>query len=166
MNSGEIVAMSEPSSIVGAVKLVSASAVSGIGASVALIQANPEIAAAAAPSLEKSLYLLVCGIVLAAGKAYMPSEKKVDSQFEAVKAKVDTVHAGHQSLLDRLENVAFESRADAAERRDHYASLNRWMGGVDEKLSSMSGNLEDVTGRLVRIERSQRDSGEIRRPTQ
>lgn len=142
--------MSEPGSILGALKLAAGSAVTGVGASVALIQANPEIAMAATPSLEKSLYLLAFGVLLAAGKSYMPSEKKVDGQFEVLKA-------GHQTLFERLEAFAYENREDAKARQEHYKMLHTWMGGVDVKLA-------DVSKRIARIERSPQDSDEIERP--
>lgn len=163
MNSGEFVSMAEPvsigTSLYGLFKWSSAGIGGGLAYAVAAIETNPEKALAITPQLDTSVYALALAVVAYVLKAYVPSEKKVDSQFEGLKAN-------HQTLFDRLETLALEGREEAKERRDHYAMLHRWMGGVDEKLSSMSGNLEDVTGRLVRIERSQRDSGEIRRPTQ
>lgn len=153
--------MAEPvtigTSLYGLAKWSSAGVGVGLAYAVAAIETNPQQALALTPQLDTSVYALALAVVAYVLKAYVPSEKKVDSQFDGIKAQ-------HQTLFERLEAFALEGREEAKERRDHYAMLHRWMGGVDEKLSSMSGNLEDVTGRLVRIERSQRDSGEIRRP--
>ncbi len=163
MNSGEFASMAEPASIgaslYGLAKWSGAGVTGGLAYAVAAIETNPEQALALTPQLDTSMYALALAVVAYVMRAYMPSEKKVDSQFSELKST-------HKTLTDRLEEFALEGREDAKERREHYAMLHRWMGGTDEKLSSMASNLEDVTGRLVRIERSQRDSGEIRRPTQ
>lgn len=164
MSSGEFLAMTEPTSLFGLVKYSVTGVAGGVTYSVAAIETNPAAALAVTPDLNTSILALALAIIGYAMKVYMPSEKRVDSQFEVLKVQ-------HQTLFDRLEAMAFESHEDAKERREHYAMLHKWMGGVDNKLTSLNENsidarirMDGVMGRLARIERGQRDSGEIRKP--
>lgn len=158
MSSGELVAMTEPTAAYSVLKLALTGSASGLTYAVAAVQANPEMAAVAAPDLKTSLYMLAFGVILAAGKTYLPSEKKVDTQFQGV---VDEVKTGHKTLSEKLFDLASETKEEARERREHYNMLYRWMGSTDEKFKAMDEKVDDVRGRLTRIERG---TGETKRP--
>jgi len=150
MSSGEFISMTEPvGAAYGAIKLAIVGAGSGLTYAVAAVQANPEIAAATAPSLEKSLYLLAFGVILAAGKTYLPSEKKVDTQFQGV---VEEVKSSHKTLTDKIVDLATETKEESKERREHYKMLYRWMGETDQKFEAVHEKVDDMRGRLTRIE--------------
>lgn len=139
MSSGQW--MAEPASAYSAVKLALTGSASGLTYAVAAVQSNPEIAAATTPDLKTSLYMLAFGVLLAAGKTYLPSEKKVDNQFQTV---VDEVKYGHKTLTDKLLEFATESKEADLERRDHYKMLHTWMGRVDEKFDSIHDRLKNI----------------------
>jgi len=155
MSSGEFIAMSaEPSSLLGAFKVVALGVSTGATAAAALVQANPEIAAAATPDLKTSIWVLIGSILVAAAKSYLPSEKKVDTQFQVVVAEVQ---AGHKALTEKLLSFAEgttenEVRRDE-ERREHYKMLYTWMGRTDEKFDAIHGRLDKVDSRIEKIEK-------------
>lgn len=168
MSSGEFLAMSaEPASLFGALKVVAVGVATGATSAVALVQANPEIAAAATPDLKTSIWVLIGSIVVAAAKSYLPSEKKVDTQFQTVVAEVQ---AGHKALSEKLIDFAEGSNANERrrdeERREHYKMLYTWMGGANQQFKEIGEKFDAVHGRLDKMDtRLSRITGETPRPT-
>lgn len=150
MSSGEFIHMLEPTGAYSALKLAVTGAASGVTYAVAAVQANPEMAPMVTPDLKSSLYMLAFGVLLAAGKTYLPSEKKVDTQFQAVVGEVQT---SHKTLTERLEEMVVGSKEESRERREHYNMLYRWMGSTDQKFEAINSKFEDVYSRLDRIEK-------------
>lgn len=153
--------MSEPTTLYSGLKALAVGSASGLTYAAAIVQANPEMAAAVTPSLEKSIYLLALGIILAAGKSYLPSEKKVDLQFQSTHAGVEDLKTGHKTLTEKLEALIDGTEEERKDRRNHYNMLYRWMGETDQKFVAMNDKFDDVRGRLTRIERV---TGEVKRP--
>lgn len=147
MSSAHFFSISDPiSAVYGGVKLVLVGVASGTTYAFAAVQTNPEIAAVTAPSLEKSFYFLAFAVLLAAGKSYLPSEKKVDQQFNATQ---EELKSGHKSLVDKLEEMAHGNKEEAEERRNHYRMLHTWMGRTDERLDRIESRT--VTGEIKRV---------------
>ena len=140
--------MTEPSSADSALKLALTGSASGLTYAVAAVQANPEVASVVAPDLKTSLYMLAFGVLLAAGKTYLPSEKKVDTQFQGV---VSEVQSSHKTLTDRLEAFAFEASEQTKELRGHRIELATWIGGVDAKLDHISSRQDRMEKKLENI---------------
>ena len=158
--------MSEPTTVASILKWGSAGIASGVAVAAAAVEASPDIALAVTPSLEKSIYLLAVGIVLAAGKHYLPSEKKVDLQFDKTQAGMEELKSGHKTLTDKIIDLVDGTDKERNERREHYNMLYRWMGETDQKFVAINDRVAHIDGVLTRhIERGQKDSGEIRRPS-
>lgn len=151
MSSGQW--MAEPASAYSAVKLALTGSASGLTYAVAAVQSNPEIAAATTPDLKTSLYMLAFGVLLAAGKTYLPSEKKVDTQFEDLKH-------GQKTLAERLIEFATESKEESRERREHYNMLYRWMGTTDARFDAMDSKFDLLGNRIDQMESRNGDKNE------
>lgn len=130
---------------IGSAKLVLGSVSVGLTTAAAAVAANPEVAAAAAPSLEKSVMVLAFGILLAAGRSYLPSEKKVDNQFQTV---VDEVKYGHKGLTKKLEDFAYKFEYDREKSSEFREDLRGWMGRIDEHNEHMVARVSKIEDKL------------------
>lgn len=121
--------MAEPSSS-GLLAGIGVGVSTGLTYAVAAVQANPEIATAMTPPLNESLGLLALAAVGAVIKSYIPSEKKVDGQFEELKAQ-------HAAFAVALADAAKDAKEAAEESKRFRIELSGWMGSVDAKLEGM-----------------------------
>lgn len=130
--SGTFAALTESTGMLGAVaslaKWISLGASSGLAVAVAAVEANPEIAKAAAPDLRTSVIALIGGIIAYALKVYVPSEKKVDEQFKGQT----------NLLLNILENRAFGPLDKISkDLHDHKTKMAVWAAKTDTRLDNI-----------------------------
>lgn len=119
---------------------VGAGVSAGLAYAAAAVQANPEVAQAMTPPLNESLGLLALAAIGAVIKSYIPSEKKVDSQFEELKAQ-------HAAFAKSLAEVAEDAKQAAKETKEFRIELSNWMGSVDAKLNGVQRQVDHFEDR-------------------
>jgi hypothetical protein len=116
--------------VIGLAKYGTIGVVSGFTLAVAAVQtAVPsEIVNAVTPDIHTSIIALIGGSILFAFKNYVPSEKKVDTQFREQT----------NFLLSKLEDLAFKPIEKMnKDMADHRWEVGKWMGRTDERLNSI-----------------------------
>lgn len=130
---------------------------SGTVGLLALAEANPEVVqkvAEAAPTLNTSINTLILAVVAFVIKSYVPSEKKVDKQFESQTSV----------LLTKLEAFAFDTRGMRADMREHKNDVREWKKEAKQDSKEIKDSLVALSHRVGEVERMQKqNTGEIKR---
>lgn len=98
------------------------------------------------PSLATSVMALLLALATVAVKAYVPSEKKVDSRF-------DVLESHHQTLTDRLVEFATAAKESTRETTAFRLELVKEIGGINANLRTISSRQERMEERLTGLER-------------
>lgn len=127
---------------------------------------TPELAAIEKmlPSGEGTFLMFLMTTMTYLIKNGSPVRKDVDDQFGALKDHHGQLFATQRTMLERIEDLAFDTRSHRESTASFREDLAEKLGGMDATLKQIDKRQEYIEGRVMNLEKKIGPTGEWQKP--